>query len=364
MSDRNPIADHHWYSVFSKEYKTQVIENSIRRAFHDSLGAGEDYTDTKWPPYSSPPIIRTFSLANFFRLYDLPFKRAAPLLFQNLRTKEWGIDEGKYATQLDGRLTPVSGLGFSGSLFFFTTDGDYLVKSVGRRFEYTFLYTQCIESYCDHIIENPNSLLCRMTDVLFCFDRHLGGVLGISPSHYVVMHNLLRGMDEEHGWVKWDLKPQQFFEPMRDLIPDAVQTAEAKSGLADAMKDDRIVLTRRQKSELYALLEIDTRFLETVETIDYSLLLGRYPVSKGGKPPKPENWVTGVTSADGEYVYRMCIVDFLWNVNQLQAKITRTAGKMLPEQTVTTQPARYRREFLAMVEEYIDVPEADTGGSS
>ncbi|KAF3926060.1 hypothetical protein ABW20_dc0109036 [Dactylellina cionopaga] len=261
-------------------------------------------------------------------------------------------------------LSPVSGLGFSGSLFFFTKDRDFIVKSVGRSFEYTFLYTQCIEAYGNYITSNDTSLLCRMTDVLFCFERHLGGVLGVSPAHYVVMENLLKEMDPEKGWIKWDLKPQQFFEPTRDLIPDKIKTDAAKSGLADAMDDDqRIVLTKKQKSELWALVERDTDFLERIETIDYSLLLGRYPISKNEelKVPKPENWITGVKSADGKYIYRACIVDFLWNVNQLQAKITRTAGMLLPEQTVTTQPGRYRREFLAMVDEYIHILGDDDG---
>ncbi|KAK6521626.1 hypothetical protein TWF506_001839 [Arthrobotrys conoides] len=366
MADRNPLEDHHWYSVFSKGYKTKVITYSIQRAFQESLGTEEDYTDPKWPPYTAPPIIRTFSFPKFFRMYDLPFKRAAPLLFQELRSDKWNIDDKHYHNQFKQDLTPVGGLGFSGSLFFFTEDHSYIVKSVSRRFEYTFLYTQCIEAYGHYMLSNPSSLLCRMTDVLFCFDRHLGGVLGVSPSHYVVMENLLKEMDAEKGWVKWDLKPQKFFEPTRDLIPDQIKTQQAKSGLADAMEEDRIILTKKQKDELWALLKEDTEFLEEIETIDYSLLLGRFPISqnKDLKPSKfkHENWITGVTSANGKYIYRACIVDFLWNVNQLQAKITRTAGKLLPEQTVTTEPGRYRREFLSMVEEYIVVSE-ETGTS-
>ncbi|EPS37651.1 hypothetical protein H072_8676 [Dactylellina haptotyla CBS 200.50] len=365
---KNPIDDHRWYSVFSKDYKTRVIDNSIRRVFEEPLGEEEAYDDAKYPPHSAPPIIRTFKLSQFFKLYNLHFKRAAPLLFLKLRTKHWQIEEESYLSQFDAPLSPVSGLGFSGSIFFFSKDRDLIVKSVGRGFEYTFLYTQCIGAYGKYMSENDRSLLCRMTDVLFCFQHHLGGILGMAPSHYVIMENLLKELDAEKGWIKWDLKPQKFFEPTRDLIPDVIKTETAKSGLADAMEDDRIILTKEQKKDLWTLLERDTEFLERIETIDYSLLLGRYPVAKNPdlKPPKPENWATGVTSANGKYVYRACIVDFLWNVNQLQAKITRTAGMILPEQTVTTQPGRYRREFLSMMDEYIDVPdeESPSSGSS
>lgn len=33
-----------------------------------------------------------------------------------------------------------------------------------------------------------------------------------SPAHYLVMENMLKDMDPDKGWKKWDLKPQQFFE--------------------------------------------------------------------------------------------------------------------------------------------------------
>lgn len=86
-----------------------------------------------------------------------------------------------------------------------------------------------------------------------------------------------------------------------------------------------------------------------METIDYSLLLGRYPVDLVPEIPEPENFVTGVRSADGKWVYKMCVLDFLWNVKQLHPKIIQVAGTALPEQTVTTQPHRYRDEFLKYV---------------
>lgn len=83
-----------------------------------------------------------------------------------------------------------------------------------------------------------------------------------------------------------------------------------------------------------------------MQTIDYSLLLGRYPVEMFGEISQPESYMTGVRSGDGKWVYRMCIVDFLWNVKQLHPKVIQVAGAALPEQTVTTQPHRYRDEFL------------------
>lgn len=89
-----------------------------------------------------------------------------------------------------------------------------------------------------------------------------------------------------------------------------------------------------------------------METIDYSLLLGRFPVDYFGEIPQPETFFSGVKSADGKWVYKMCVLDFLWNVKQLHPKIIQVAGAALPEQTVTTQPNRYRKEFLKLVPMY------------
>lgn len=50
----------------------------------------------------------------------------------------------------------------------------------------------------------------------------------------------------------------------------------------------------------------------------------------------------------------MCILDFFWNVEQLHPKIIKAAGVALPEQTITTEPDRYRREFL----KYVPCPHA------
>jgi len=185
------------------------------------------------------------------------------------------------------------------------------------------------------------------------------------------MENVLSNLDKDRGCRKWDLKPQNFFEPTRDLVPDDLKTEAAKSGLADEL-DEEIVLSKHDRDDLMALLEKDTKFLEEMGTIDYSLLLGRYPIemfegeggslkwggegtsNAGGAPPE-ERFVKGVRSGDGKWVYRMCVLDWLWNVDQLRPKVMRTAGKVLPEQTVTTEPGRYREEFVKMMDEYIHV---------
>ncbi|RPA76975.1 SAICAR synthase-like protein [Ascobolus immersus RN42] len=339
--------------LFSSHYKTNTTSYCIQKAIQDRAPHEDDEDadieeeDPKSLNWRAPEPTKTFNMDTFFSLYYIHLQRAAPLLFKKLRQKCFGIDDVEYHEQFRRRLRPVSGLGFSGSLFFFTDDRSLIVKSINRRFEYLFLYEDLINAYGKYMQENKDSTLCRITDVLYSFDHRLGSLLGVSPNHYVVMKNSLDGLDEKKGGKKWDLKPQSFFEPTRDLVPDAMKSEAAKSGLADAL-DEEIFMTRQQKKELMRIVEEDARFLTNIETIDYSLLVGRYPIDMVdmSELPQPESPVSGMRSSDGKWVYKFCIVDFLWNVKQLHPQVIQVAGKALPEQTVTTEPGRYREEFL------------------
>lgn len=272
------------------------------------------------------------TIANWPSILD-----SACLLFHHLREKVFGLSEEQYQNQWTKKLRPIDGLGFSGSLFFFTDDKSFILKSIGRRFEYAFLYQTLMNPLGVYYHESPNTLLSRITDILYFFDHRLGSYLGVSPSHYIVMLNVMEGLDTENGCRKWDLKPQNFFEPIWDLVPDDMKTEAAKSGLADEL-DEKIVLSQDQKnepmcilhpptfrliyimkrsdSEFYRhLIEHDTAFLVKMETIDYSMLLGRYPIemfhdkpdpSRHRDPlvlPKKDHFARGARSADGNWVY-------------------------------------------------------------
>ena len=155
------------------------------------------------------------------------------------------------------------------------------------------------------------------------------------------------------GWIRTRVgrsgvsNLRKYFEPNRDLVPDAIKTDTARTVLADQLMgaEEMIYLTSRQKKALWEILETDTSFLERIKTIDYSILLGRYPYTsevedgdllEGDK----SDFLKGVKSGDGKWVYRMCILDYLWNVDMLAAKLTKVAGMIMPEQTVTTEPER------------------------
>ncbi|KAG0637934.1 hypothetical protein HOY80DRAFT_210354 [Tuber brumale] len=245
-------------SFFSTKYETDMTIRCLLNPFRDSLASADelqiqaeetDYLlglphNSQW---GSPEMKWHFNLETFFSLYYAHFHRATPLLFHHLRKDAFKLDEEYYQNQFTKKLRPVDGLGFSGSLFFYSHDKSFIVKSIGRRFEYEFLYSTLMHPLHKYYREHPGTLLSEITDVLYTFDCRLGGCLGVSPSHYIVMTNVLEGLDKERGCRKWDLKPQGFFEPTRDLVPDDIKPGAVKSGLADGL-DEEIVLTRKQKA--------------------------------------------------------------------------------------------------------------------
>lgn len=291
-------------------------------------------------------------------------------------------------------------MGFSGSTFFTTRDDKYLVKSVPRRFEHSFFRDDFLDPYVLHMKKYPESLLIRITDFLAEGRTSLGGRLGLAPTHHIVMANLLVGKDEaENGsaetgrttgkWETYDLKPTSYFFPERDIAGGKLTSEATKERLADKF-EDKIVLEKEEAEQLVQQLERDTRVLEEANAVDYSLFLVRIPLKtangeaayrdeeNGGltaeapllptdppfAPPSPPSWRTGIRSADGEYVYRLTVLDFFWAKHKVHARFMTAliaAWNLVDRQgpmSITTTSDEYRERFLKMVYGMIEVKES------
>lgn len=58
--------------------------------------------------------------------------------------------------------------------------------------------------------------------------------------------------------------------------------------------------------------------------------------------------------------YTRCVYCFFWNIEQLHPRITKAVGLALPMQTITTEPDRYRKEFLKYVFYPVTVQESSS----
>lgn len=98
----------------------------------------------------------------------------------------------------------------------------------------------------------------------------------------------------------------------------------SKSKLADEFHE-KVVLTLDQAEELKGQLAKDTKLLADCHAVDYLLFLVRIlahksPAESGSAPPGlSSTWRTGITSADGRFVYRAAVLDFFWAKHKVHA---------------------------------------------
>jgi hypothetical protein len=221
---------------------------------------------------------------------------------------------------------------------------------------------------------NEDSLLVRITDLLYCPTTTLGAAIGAAPSHHIVMENILYGKSacakhHQDQWETYDLKPNDYFYPERDIADGRLAPESVKERLIDEFPD-KVRVTIDQKEELVAQLSRDSKILQNANAVDYSLFLVRYPADLEHVPTPPgrgSSWRSGVTSRDGRWVYRAIVLDFFWSKDALQAyaftglvktfnalKWGRDHGPM----SITTTSDEYRQRFLGMVEDMVEIPDS------
>jgi hypothetical protein len=226
---------------------------------------------------------------------------------------------------------------------------------------------------------NPTSLLVRITDLLYSPVPSLGALVGTAPSHHIVMENILYGKSSctkasQKKWETYDLKPNDYFYPERDIAGGRLAPESVKERLIDEFPD-KVRVTVDEKEELVDQLLRDTKILQDSNAVDYSLFLVRYPASlssgQGNKVPVPpgrqSGWRHGLVSRDKKWIYRAVLLDFFWAKDSLQATALTglvnswnflTWGKENGPMSITTSADEYRSRFLKMVDTIVEVPDS------
>lgn len=269
----------------------------------------------------------------------------APLVFQKIRAS-FGINQDDYLRSVGpeqllgnmvlGNLSSLSELsseGKSGAFFYYTADGQYMMKTVTPK-EHQLLF-KMLKRYYDHITHNPNTLIVRFLGLhsLRVQNDKKGFRKGPDEVHFVVMGNMFNTPLEIHR--RYDLKgswigrvtPADVFDPtvaLKDV--DFTQSKEC------------IRIGEERKKKLIAQIESDSVFLRDNNIIDYSLLLGicelntRAPTEEGSVPlgghdndpvrhgvtfatdeevPMHQRDMGGMLSTDRKVLYFLGIIDIL-----------------------------------------------------
>jgi len=271
------------------------------------------------------------------------FHDYAPIVFDKIRELN-GVSNDEYLKSvgpehfivniLMGNIFSLSELvssGKSGSFFYYTADGKYMIKTISRE-EFTFL-KKIIPNYYNHVTKNPETLIIRFFGVHKMVFAKKGG-RNLTNIRFVIMANIFNTTLEIHQ--RYDLKGSTYGRQVETEKGGPVDPAIARKDLDLLNSKTKIMLGDDTCSKLLNQIEKDVKFFKENKIIDYSLLLGvhnreyeslkRLSVDEAfthrrSSTQKPavsrfyEAFEGGMLSADGSKIYFVGIIDILTEYN-------------------------------------------------
>nr|XP_005999461.1 PREDICTED: phosphatidylinositol 4-phosphate 5-kinase type-1 beta isoform X2 [Latimeria chalumnae] len=208
---------------------------------------------------------------------DFIFKTYAPLAFRYFR-ELFGIKPDDYLYSLCNEpLIELSNPGASGSLFYVTSDDEFIIKTVQHK-EAEFLQ-KLLPGYYMNLNQNPRTLLPKFYG-LYCMQS--GGI----NIRIVVMNNVLPSSVKMH--YKYDLKGSTYkrraSRKEREKSCPTCKDLDFLQDMQDGLYFDTEMYTALKKT-----LERDCRVLESFKIMDYSLLLGIHVIDHASKEKDGES---------------------------------------------------------------------------
>ncbi|GAM27709.1 hypothetical protein SAMD00019534_108850 [Acytostelium subglobosum LB1] len=219
------------------------------------------------------------------------FKDYCPHAFSRLRNL-FNIDAQTYQHAICKPWNEVSTPGKSGSIFFFTYDSQYVLKTIPKR--EAKLLRSLLPEYYEHMKRNPNSLLIRF------FGLHRVKPANGRHVRFVVMKNLFytpkvitQRFDLKGSTTGRELTPEE----LKKKHPTYKDLDFRRMGMKIHLGPDRKKLFMQQLGE-------DCKFLVKLNIMDYSLLIGvgrkRDPAPAAESVEKPVGTTANTGHSGGE----------------------------------------------------------------
>eukprot|EP00026_Physarum_polycephalum_P001812 Phypoly_transcript_01815.p1 GENE.Phypoly_transcript_01815~~Phypoly_transcript_01815.p1 ORF type:complete len:964 (+),score=177.55 Phypoly_transcript_01815:205-3096(+) len=186
--------------------------------------------------------------------YPYSFIDYAPKAFRKIR-EIFGFNCADYLLSLTSQytLSELPTPGKSGSFFYYSNDRKFMLKTISAT-EFDNL-RQMMPNYFLHILQNPNTLLTRL------FGLHKISTENSRSIIFVVMENIFLDYEMEETY---DLKGSTI--------------GRKSDGTSSILKDldwkRRILLDSERRNSLLFQIELDCKFLEKNNIMDYSFLIG------------------------------------------------------------------------------------------
>uniref|UniRef100_A0A671QW69 Phosphatidylinositol 4-phosphate 5-kinase type-1 alpha-like n=1 Tax=Sinocyclocheilus anshuiensis TaxID=1608454 RepID=A0A671QW69_9TELE len=202
---------------------------------------------------------------------DFKFKTYAPIAFRYFR-EMFGIRPDDYLYSLCNEpLIELSNPGASGSLFYVSSDDEFIIKTVQHK-EAEFLQT-LLPGYFMNLNQNMRTLLPKFYG-LYCVQAEGKNI------RIVVMNNLLPRAVPMH--LKFDLKGSTC--KRRASPKERAKDLPTYKDL-DFMQDmlEGILLESDHYNALCRTIQRDCRVLQSFKIMDYSLLMGIHNLDQAGE---------------------------------------------------------------------------------
>ncbi|CAD2084450.1 phosphatidylinositol-4-phosphate 5-kinase, putative [Plasmodium vinckei brucechwatti] len=314
------------------------------------------------------------------------FKNYSPIIFKNIR-KFFGIKSREYITSVGpeqvisnmvlGNLSTLSELlseGKSGSLFYFTSNGKYIIKTVNKGIHK--LSKKLLPRYYKYIQKNPDSLLTRMYGI-HSIKYQNSASKTIKKIYFIVMNNFFSSAVEIHR--RYDIKGSLIG---RTVPPE--KREDHTIALKDADIDelgDIINIGPEYKEKLLSILKSDANFLKENLLLDYSLLFGihykelsrdivcwdkkktneiRHVYDEFGLcvAAKPfHQWDHGgMINIDNNRIFFFGIIDIFtkWNLKKKVEHTLRTIQKFDRKNISCIPPKAYAKRFVTFIEKHME----------
>uniref|UniRef100_A0A672J5C6 Phosphatidylinositol 4-phosphate 5-kinase type-1 alpha-like n=1 Tax=Salarias fasciatus TaxID=181472 RepID=A0A672J5C6_SALFA len=211
---------------------------------------------------------------------DFRFKTYAPIAFRYFR-ELFGIRPDDYLYSLCNEpLIELSNPGASGSLFYVSSDDEFIIKTVQHK-EAEFLQ-KLLPGYFMNINQNKRTLLPKFYG-LYCVQA------GGKNIRIVVMNNLLPRIIPMH--LKYDLKGSTY---KRRASPKEREKAVPTYKDLDFIQDlpDGLLLEADNYNALCKTIQRDCLLLQSFKIMDYSLLMGIHNMDQASREREREGAVT------------------------------------------------------------------------
>ena len=181
--------------------------------------------------------------------------------------------------------------GRSGSLFYYTRDGKFIVKTI-KRDEYKFI-KQILPDYFRHLKANPLSLLPKF---LGCYVLTRKIKKKREKIYFIVMINVFA--TSKHIHIRYDLKGSRIGRRVLTGKGDAEILAKGDLALKDLDLEKRKekIYIGEKTDILLKQIKNDADFLCKIGTNDYSLLLGIHYIDKERRPGQHDSFTNFVQS--------------------------------------------------------------------